>query len=109
MRYSSRSLLETRTRREAAGRCPCRPVRDFGSMAKATVTWPELKGAPVFKWSRLGYDGKGVLLSRDTPEGRARAVEFCRISLVRGIPVYAEARIAFRRELALVVQIHLPP
>jgi 5-(carboxyamino)imidazole ribonucleotide synthase len=73
-----------------------------GVTAAVDRAYAELSGAPVFKWSRLGYDGKGVLLARDTTEGRRIAREFCESSLARGVAVYAEARIAFRRELAVI-------
>jgi 5-(carboxyamino)imidazole ribonucleotide synthase len=56
----------------------------------------------VFKWSRMGYDGKGVLLARDGAEGLAEARAFCREALARGIPVYAERKVRFARELAIV-------
>jgi 5-(carboxyamino)imidazole ribonucleotide synthase len=61
-----------------------------------------LQGEAVFKWSRLGYDGKGVLLASSSEAGRREALEFCERSLSRDIAVYAERKIAFRRELAVV-------
>lgn len=60
------------------------------------------KGQVVFKWSRMGYDGKGVCLAQDTPSGRQAAFDFCQQSLARGVAVYAERKIAFRRELAII-------
>lgn len=65
--------------------------------------YSEFNGEVVFKWSRLGYDGKGVCLAKNSPEGRITAREFCLEALGRGIAVYAELKIAFKRELALVV------
>ena len=59
-------------------------------------------GQVVFKWSRMGYDGKGVCLAEDSPQGRIQAVEFCKSSLKRGVPVYAERKIPFKRELAII-------
>jgi 5-(carboxyamino)imidazole ribonucleotide synthase len=82
-------------------------------MALSWGTEPEIKrfvtqaftrfpNGAVFKWSRLGYDGKGVCLAKNTEQGRSLAEDFCKASLARGTPVYAEERIAFRRELAIV-------
>ena len=58
-------------------------------------------GPIVFKWARNGYDGKGVLIcDEQTPESKILA--FCKKALERGSAVYAEKRISFKRELALV-------
>lgn len=55
----------------------------------------------VFKWSRMGYDGKGVLLSG--PETEAEVIHrFCEHGFSRPAEVYVEQKIRFRRELALV-------
>jgi 5-(carboxyamino)imidazole ribonucleotide synthase len=61
------------------------------------------KGEVVFKWSRLGYDGKGVCLADNSATGQKDAFEFCRAALARSIAVYAERKVAFKRELAVVV------
>lgn len=53
---------------------------------------------PVFKWSTLGYDGKGTWLG----DARAEAVAFCRQAVRQKKGVYREARVDFRRELAIV-------
>ncbi len=58
-------------------------------------------GSCVFKWGRLGYDGKGVLIVDDSPTS-ARAVEFCQRALGRGLPVFAEERVPFKREMAVI-------
>jgi 5-(carboxyamino)imidazole ribonucleotide synthase len=75
-----------------------------GQEARAAVdaAYGRFGGQVVFKWSRMGYDGKGVCLARDTAEGRLEAERFCRESLDRRVPVYAERKIAFRRELAII-------
>ncbi len=59
----------------------------------------------VFKWSRLGYDGKGVLLAGGGTKPRLSTPEilkFIKGALDQKIPVYAEAMIPFQRELAIV-------
>jgi 5-(carboxyamino)imidazole ribonucleotide synthase len=82
-----------------------------------------LGGALVLKWSRLGYDGKGVRRVDPGKRGSQRALdkaldeaaEFCFAAAERGIPVYAERRVDFRRELAVIAvaplrgkQVHYP-
>jgi 5-(carboxyamino)imidazole ribonucleotide synthase len=52
----------------------------------------------AFKWAEQGYDGKGVLLAEAPDEGRS----FLKTAEERGVDVYAEKAISFRRELALV-------
>lgn len=49
----------------------------------------------VLKWSRMGYDGKGIWFSGDLPK-------FLEGAKAAGAEVYAEQRVAFRRELAIV-------
>jgi len=58
-------------------------------------------GQVVFKWARQGYDGKGVLITDErTPTERISA--FCKQALESGNQIYAEKKIFFRRELAVV-------
>jgi 5-(carboxyamino)imidazole ribonucleotide synthase len=64
-------------------------------LSRAAARFP--KGY-VLKWSRLGYDGKGVLL----PSPRERELGFMQSALERGIPVFAEEKIAYSRELAMI-------
>lgn len=53
----------------------------------------ELEGDIVLKWSRQGYDGKGVKV---VPRSQAEAGEgFFDLAIKRKIPVYAEKRIDF--------------
>ncbi|MGZ3699639.1 MAG: ATP-grasp domain-containing protein, partial [Bdellovibrionota bacterium] len=54
-------------------------------------------GEAVLKWSRQGYDGKGVLV---LPSKGSK--EFVALATKRKIPVFAERRIPFVRELAIV-------
>lgn len=50
----------------------------------------------VLKWARTGYDGKGVSLENDD------RVAFCETALQRGSVVFAEPKVPFKRELAMV-------
>jgi 5-(carboxyamino)imidazole ribonucleotide synthase len=79
---------------------PIHPQED--AAAAVEKAYKQLQGNVVFKWSRMGYDGKGVCLSDDSPAGRQEALAFCQVSLARGVPVYAERKIAFRQELAII-------
>jgi 5-(carboxyamino)imidazole ribonucleotide synthase len=57
----------------------------------------------VLKWSRFGYDGRGNLLVRDAADPGPEAVrEFCARGEERGATVYAERRVDFVAELAMV-------
>lgn len=58
----------------------------------------EFSGGSVLKWAELGYDGKGTLISSD----RSARVEFLESALAHGRRVFAEARVSFTRELAIV-------
>lgn len=55
----------------------------------------------VIKWSKFGYDGRGVLVITD-PTSLSRARASCRVALTRGIRLYAEALVPFKRELAII-------
>lgn len=55
----------------------------------------------LLKWSRFGYDGRGNLpVTPDTPT--IDLVRFCRAGEVAGARIYAEERIAFIAECAMV-------
>jgi 5-(carboxyamino)imidazole ribonucleotide synthase len=58
----------------------------------------------VLKWARFGYDGKGVLLVGAGPAAPQRQDQqaFVASAHQRGLPVYAESKIAFKSELAMV-------
>ncbi|MDB5038652.1 MAG: 5-(carboxyamino)imidazole ribonucleotide synthase [Bacteriovoracaceae bacterium] len=67
-----------------------------GWLSSLTSEW---KGECVFKWAKEGYDGKGVFIYR----GDFRKAEtFCERALKRGVDIFAEKKINFKRELALV-------
>lgn len=56
-------------------------------------------GEFVLKWARGGYDGKGVYLFNGDSEA---AENFCAEAESRGVRVFAEQMIKFKRELSLV-------
>ena len=60
-------------------------------------------GEYVLKWAQLGYDGKGTWISPapGQPE-KTSALDFCAAAVKKRVPLYAEAKVAFRRELAVV-------
>lgn len=55
----------------------------------------------VLKWSRNGYDGKGVLITNDATDAKAVETFFSGAKKV-GAAVYAEDKIDFSEELAMV-------
>jgi 5-(carboxyamino)imidazole ribonucleotide synthase len=60
--------------------------------------WLEFPEGPVLKWAELGYDGRGTCLAHSLEE----AVEFAREAFARGREIFAEARVDFAREVAVV-------
>jgi 5-(carboxyamino)imidazole ribonucleotide synthase len=57
----------------------------------------------VLKWSRQGYDGKGVkVVHEGKADELAAAIPFVESAWSRGIPVYAEKKVDFIRELAII-------
>lgn len=77
------------------------PGRGFA--AEIARAFHELQGAIVLKWSRLGYDGKGVRMVSSPSEPEIDgAVRFCEAASGRGIAVFAEGKIDFARELAII-------
>ena len=56
-------------------------------------------GSLVLKWSRMGYDGHGVLFLESDPR---QARSFLQKAHALKSQVYAERKVSFRRELALV-------
>ncbi len=83
---------------------PTAPYLAFEGDRKGLPDWvsranAEFDGHAVFKWARLGYDGKGTLIG---PKPEKEILAFCEAALAKGVPVYAEKRIDFSRELAIV-------
>jgi 5-(carboxyamino)imidazole ribonucleotide synthase len=62
----------------------------------------KFNGSCVLKWSRMGYDGKGIFFLSGSKEDFLNAKTFCSEAQKRKSLVYAEERIPFRRELAVV-------
>lgn len=61
----------------------------------------------VFKFATFGYDGKGVLvLSGNGESDIEKALDFMTIAQKRRITVYAEDRVQFERELAMIAVRH---
>jgi 5-(carboxyamino)imidazole ribonucleotide synthase len=60
----------------------------------------KFNGNAILKWAQLGYDGKGIF--HLTPQSKEKALEFCKRAEIKKIPLYAEAYVPFKRELALV-------
>lgn len=54
----------------------------------------------VVKWTKLGYDGKGVLFS--TNANKETTETHCRKARAQGISLFAEKKVQFRRELAMI-------
>lgn len=75
--------------------------RDAALSGQIQAVRTEFDQACVFKWSRMGYDGKGVLLAGpETSEEMIR--RFCEHGFGRPAEVYVEQKIRFRRELAIM-------
>ncbi|MFL5815289.1 MAG: 5-(carboxyamino)imidazole ribonucleotide synthase [Bdellovibrionia bacterium] len=63
----------------------------------------QLASDTVLKWSRQGYDGKGVkVVHAGKADDLAAAIPFVESAWSRGIPVYAEKKVDFIRELAII-------
>jgi 5-(carboxyamino)imidazole ribonucleotide synthase len=61
-----------------------------------------LGGSAVLKWARMGYDGRGVLPIIDRAEDLIKAERFCQEATQANSLVYAERKIRFVRELAMI-------
>jgi len=65
--------------------------------------WKRYPQGLVLKWSRMGYDGKGVKILSHPSESDFEAIrDFIEQGEAKGALVYAEPKIAFRSELAIV-------
>lgn len=102
LRYAQDKLLMRRRAEELGAPCPrWRELGGDGRDAAAELTafaaeagWPV-----VLKASRGGYDGKGVWIA-DGPE---QAAEVLRGAAQADVPLLAEEKVAFTRELAVQV------
>lgn len=77
----------------------------------ALKNWPSLyqslsldfPNGLVLKWSRLGYDGKGTfIISPQKVYDEKRLSDFFLSALKKGVEVFAEEKIDFTRELAVI-------
>lgn len=65
--------------------------------------WKRYPQGLVLKWSRMGYDGKGVkILAAPSEADLPSLQEFIEQGRAKGAQVYAEPKIAFKSELAIV-------
>jgi 5-(carboxyamino)imidazole ribonucleotide synthase len=62
----------------------------------------ETSSAKVLKFATLGYDGKGVCVLEGKSTDRSRAEEFFQVATDRKIQVFAEDRVDFIYEVAMV-------
>jgi 5-(carboxyamino)imidazole ribonucleotide synthase len=72
------------------------PLSD--QLAQAKQRFPQ---GWVLKWAQLGYDGYGTFIS-GSGKPDSDALQFLERARKQGVPVFAEEKIAFRRELAIV-------
>ncbi|MBF0492182.1 MAG: ATP-grasp domain-containing protein [Deltaproteobacteria bacterium] len=73
--------------------------KDTATLAKLFRNFPE---GFVLKWSRMGYDGKGVLILPAGSKAFDEISRFIELGFSRGAEVYAEEKINYVTELALV-------
>ena len=78
----------------------CRSSADLaGQLKKLPEVW---HSGFVLKWSRNGYDGNGVCFADLTHNGIAKAWESCTRAWAGKISVFAEQKVQFVRELAII-------
>ena len=90
--------LEQRRRLADAGA----PVPEFaaiGSVADAEAFWQRVDGAVCLKATRGGYDGHGVWF----PASASECAELVADLLARDVPLMAERKVPFDRELSAMV------
>ena len=90
--------LEQRKRLSEAG-LPVPAFAAIESAADAEAFWDETGGQVCLKATRGGYDGHGVWF----PSSRAECAELVEELLGRDLPLMAEKKIAFTRELSAMV------
>lgn len=67
-----------------------------------TAACERFGGSCVLKWSRMGYDGKGVLPVDLTQLDLKRIESFFKQAASKNSEIYAERKIPFKRELAVI-------
>jgi 5-(carboxyamino)imidazole ribonucleotide synthase len=75
-------------------------AEDFQQQVSEAMAFFE--GSCVLKWSRMGHDGKGVLFLDSSSEEKQKIETFRSEALKRQSSIYAEQKIDFKRELALI-------
>ena len=90
--------LEQRRRLAEAG-LPVPPFAAITSAADAEAFWDETDGQVCLKATRGGYDGHGVWF----PSSRSECAELVEDLLGRDLPLMAEKKVAFTRELSAMV------
>ncbi len=76
------------------------PITDLQN--KIDEVCKKFGNAYVLKWSRNGYDGKGILIVDSDKKSLSEISDFCHKAFKNESVVYAEPRISFDQELALV-------
>ncbi len=89
--------------RLAALGLPCPRWRLVRTPAELADFARELAGPVVVKTVRGGYDGKGVLVYTGEAAQAGEAASWCAAAASRGQALLAEERVAFTRELAVLV------
>lgn len=83
-------------------------VEENWTLEKLKTCSQEFSHGFVLKWSRLGYDGKGVWISPSSETSFLNeaafttALEFCKRGEAYGVTVYMERRAEYIRELSIV-------
>ena len=90
--------LEQRTRLSQAG-LPVPAFAAIESAADAEAFWDETGGQVCLKATRGGYDGHGVWF----PKSKGECAELVEELLGRDLPLMAEQKVAFTRELSAMV------
>lgn len=87
-------------------RIPTATYEVFDPSSLSIQSWIErcferLPNGPVFKWAKFGYDGNGTFISK--PDSSRSDIEgFCHKGLSTGVSIYAEQKIEFEKELAML-------
>ncbi len=75
---------------------------ELGDVHAVVKALEYFNGDCVLKWNRFGYDGKGVLVCTHDLPSIEQATGFIKKAWSQNITVFAEQKISFTRELAMV-------